>query len=242
MRTLLRDHGHVVRQARPSGTLPALLPLADSRAAGLAVAIGTDSANTGGRHDLFEAMRLAMMLPRVSGLEYEAWPRGRDVLDMATRNGATVLGLRETLGRIAPGQLADLVLVRREAASTLALAASESALVQHGGPETVDAVMDDGRWLMRDGRIVAFDEAAAIAAARDAIAGLRERTAAMLGQLRPRSRVCRTGSGALGRRHRRLPRQAREPSVGADWQLVCTRAHGHSQRPMDRPYRAHWLG
>jgi len=46
-----------------------ILPLADSRAAGLAVAIGTDSANTGGRHDLFEAMRLAMMLPRVSGLE-----------------------------------------------------------------------------------------------------------------------------------------------------------------------------
>jgi cytosine/adenosine deaminase-related metal-dependent hydrolase len=92
-----------------------------------------------------------------------------------------VLGLRETLGRIAPGQLADLVLVRREAASTLALVASESALVQHGGPETVDAVMADGRWLMRDGRIVAFDEAAAIAAARDAIAGLRECTAAMLG-------------------------------------------------------------
>ena len=122
-----------------------------------------------------------MMLPRVSGLGHEAWPRGRDVLDMATRNGATVLGLRKTLGRIAPGQLADLVLVRREAASTLALAASESALVQHGGPETVDAVMADGRWLMRDGRIVALDEAAAIAAARDAIAGLRERTAAMLG-------------------------------------------------------------
>jgi len=34
-------------------------------------------------------------------------PSTRDVLDMATRNGAMVLGLRETLGRIAPGQLAD---------------------------------------------------------------------------------------------------------------------------------------
>ena len=95
---------------------------------------------------------------------------------MAIRGGATVLGRRDTLGRIAPGQLADLVLVRRDAASTLALAGSEAALVQHGGPETVDAVMVDGRWLMRDGRIVAFDEAAAIAAAKDAIAGLRETT------------------------------------------------------------------
>jgi 5-methylthioadenosine/S-adenosylhomocysteine deaminase len=144
----------------------------------LAVAIGTDSANTGGRHDLFEAMRLAMMLPRVSGLEHEAWPTARDVMDMAIRGGAAVLGRRDTLGRIAPGQLADLVLVRRDAASTLALDGSEAALVQHGSPETVDAVMVDGRWLMRDGRIIAFDEAAAIAAAKEALAWLRESTKA----------------------------------------------------------------
>jgi 5-methylthioadenosine/S-adenosylhomocysteine deaminase len=157
-----------------------ILPLAESRAAGLEVALGTDSANTGGRHDPFEAMRLAIMLPRVSGLAYEAWPRAADVLMMATRHGAAALGLRGRVGRIAPGQLADLVLVRRDAASTLALAATEAALVQHGSPSSVDAVMVDGRWLMRDGRITAFDEAAAIAAARDAIATLDERTAAMI--------------------------------------------------------------
>ena len=87
----------------------------------------------------------------------------------------------DALGRIAPGRLADLVLVRQDAASTLALAGTEAALVQHGGPETVEAVMVDGRWLMRDRRIVAFDEAAAIGAARDAIAGIRERTAALVG-------------------------------------------------------------
>jgi 5-methylthioadenosine/S-adenosylhomocysteine deaminase len=155
-----------------------ILPLADSRAAGLEVALGTDSANTGGRHDPFEAMRLAMMLPRVSGLAHEAWPHAGDVLAMATRHGAAALGLRGRVGRIAPGQLADLVLVRRDAASRLALAANEAALVQHGSPASVDAVMVDGRWLMREGRITAFDEAAAIAAARDAIEVLDERTAA----------------------------------------------------------------
>jgi 5-methylthioadenosine/S-adenosylhomocysteine deaminase len=157
-----------------------ILPLADSRAAGLPVALGTDSANTGGRHDLFEVMRLAMMLPRVSGLEHNAWPNARDVLNMATHQGAAVLGQRDALGRIAVGALADLVLVRRDAASTLAFANTEAALVQHGSPDAVDAVMVDGRWLMRDRRIVAFDEAAAIAAAEDAIAGLRQRTEDMV--------------------------------------------------------------
>jgi hypothetical protein len=58
-----------------------------------------------------------------------------------------------------------------------ALASTEAALVQHGGPDTVASVMADGHWLMRDGRIVAFDEAAAIAAASEAITRLKERTA-----------------------------------------------------------------
>jgi len=158
-----------------------ILPMAESRDAGIVVALGTDSANTGGRHDLFEAMRLAMMLPRVSGLAHAAWPRGRDVLEMATRNGAAVLGLRGAVGRVAVGQLADLVLVRCDAVGTVALVDNEDALVQHGGPEAVQSVMVDGRWLMRDGCIIAFDEAAVVRAARDAIAGLRERTEAMLG-------------------------------------------------------------
>jgi 5-methylthioadenosine/S-adenosylhomocysteine deaminase len=182
-RAVLARHG-VTLTHNPASNLmlgSGILPLADSRVAGLAVAIGTDSANTGGRHDLFEAMRLAMMLPRVSGMRHEAWPTARDVLDMAIRGGATVLGCRDTLGRIAPGQFADLVLVRRDAASTLAFEDSEALLVQHGSPETVEAVMVDGRWLMRDRRIIAFDESAAIASAKDAIASLRHRTTGMVG-------------------------------------------------------------
>jgi hypothetical protein len=38
----------------------------------------------------------------------------------------------------------------------------EDALVQHGGPESVDSVMVDGRWLMRGQALLAFDEAAAL--------------------------------------------------------------------------------
>jgi cytosine/adenosine deaminase-related metal-dependent hydrolase len=160
-----------------------IMPLLDARRAGLRVALGTDSANTGGRHDLFEAMRLALMLPRVHDSDHARWPHGRDVLALATRNGAAVLGLERQMGRIAPGQLADLVLVRCRAAGTLALAAGEDALVQHGGPEAVDSVMVDGRWVMRRQVLLAFDEAAALADAEAAIAALRERTTANLATL-----------------------------------------------------------
>src|SRR6516162_2180415 len=120
---------------------------------------------------------------RVGEPDHTRWPRGRDVLDMATRNGAAVLGLENQAGRIAVGQLADLVLVRCRTAGTLALEPGADALVQHGGPEWVDSVMVDGRWVMRGGVLLAFDEAAALADAEAAIAALHQRTAAQLAML-----------------------------------------------------------
>jgi 5-methylthioadenosine/S-adenosylhomocysteine deaminase len=122
-------------------------------------------------------MRLAMMLPRIATSDHTAWPSGRTALDMATINGAAVLGHRNDLGRIIPGALADLVLIRRTTAATLSMDATENALVQHASPDAVSAVMVDGTWVFRDGRILAFDEAAAIAEAGAVIADLQARTA-----------------------------------------------------------------
>jgi hypothetical protein len=50
--------------------------------------------------------------------------------------------------------------------------------VQHGGSESVDSVMVDGRWLLRRQVLLAFDEAAALADAEAAINALHERTVA----------------------------------------------------------------
>jgi 5-methylthioadenosine/S-adenosylhomocysteine deaminase len=141
------------------------------------MALGTDSANTGGRHDLFEAMRLALMLPRLAATDHNTWPHAPEILAMATRNGAHVLGLAGRLGSIAPGQLADLALVRCDHPTTLAMSRDEAALVQHGSPEAVDSVMVNGTWVMRERRILAFDETAVLAEAEAAAAELRERVA-----------------------------------------------------------------
>jgi 5-methylthioadenosine/S-adenosylhomocysteine deaminase len=160
------------------------MPLLEARRAGLRVALGTDSANTGGRHDLFEAMRLALMLPRVGEPDYARWPHGCQVLDMATRNGAAVLGVADRAGRIGAGQLADLVLVRCRAAGTLALDPGvDDALVQRGGPEWVDSVMVNGRWVLCGQVLLAFDETAALADAEAALTVLHERTAEQLATL-----------------------------------------------------------
>jgi cytosine/adenosine deaminase-related metal-dependent hydrolase len=90
--------------------------------------------------------------------------------------GAAALGLRGELGRIAARQLADLVLVRSGSA-TLSASAGLDVLVQHAGPEHVASVMVDGRWVMRDGRILAFDEAAMLRDAQAQAEALRARVA-----------------------------------------------------------------
>jgi 5-methylthioadenosine/S-adenosylhomocysteine deaminase len=149
-------------------------------ACGVRLALGNDSANTGGRHDHFSQMRLALMLPRYESDSFSTWPRPAEVFLAATEGGAAALGLHGRLGRIAAGQLADLVLLRANDAASLAAEPTLDTLVQHAGPEHVQSVMVDGAWVMRDGRILAFDEAAALRAAYTAARALRERVAEKL--------------------------------------------------------------
>jgi hypothetical protein len=48
-------------------------------------------------------------------------------------------------------------------------------LVQHGGPQSVVATMVAGRWVYRDGKVLAFDEAAVLDRFHDRAAALAER-------------------------------------------------------------------
>ena len=156
-----------------SGRLP--LPVMFAR--GVPLALGTDSSNSGGRHDLFEVMRLALMLPRPDTPDPRGWPDARKVFEMATVGGGRAIGQAGTVGRIEPGQRADLVLLDPRGAALAGGPLNLSHLVQHAGAAAVAAVMIDGAWAFRDGRILTFDEndvldeAAAIAAEVRAKAG-----------------------------------------------------------------------
>jgi len=132
---------------------------------GVPLALGTDSSNSGGRHDLFEIMRLALMLPRPDTPAPRAWPTARRVFEMATIGGARAIGQAGVVGRIEPGQRADLVLLDPRGAALAGGPPTVPLLVQHGSAAAVTAIMIDGVWVLREGRILAFDEAAVLARA-----------------------------------------------------------------------------
>lgn len=81
------------------------------------------------------------------------------MLELATINGARVLGIDDITGSITPGKRADLVLVRTDDINMLPVEESDAAfqLVQHAQPSNVDTVMIDGRLLKRGGKLLEID-------------------------------------------------------------------------------------
>nr|WP_256432908.1 amidohydrolase family protein [Novosphingobium sp. SG751A] len=81
------------------------------------------------------------------------------MLEMATANGARVLGLDAITGMLEPGKRADLIMVRTDDINMLPVAETDAAfqLVQHGQPANVDSVMVDGRFLKRGGQLQGVD-------------------------------------------------------------------------------------
>ena len=77
---------------------------------GINVALGTDGQGSGSNLDMFEAMRVACL---VQGGIHENEDRitAKDVIKMATINGAKLLGLENKVGSIEVGKEADLILV-----------------------------------------------------------------------------------------------------------------------------------
>ncbi|TNF31839.1 MAG: N-ethylammeline chlorohydrolase, partial [Deltaproteobacteria bacterium] len=139
-------------------------------AAGVHVSLGADGAPCNNRLDAFTEMRTAALVqkPRHGPTAMPA----RDVLRMATRGGAEVLGRGDTLGQVRPGFLADLQVVDLRAIGVGPGGGVASRLVYAAGPQHVRHVWVDGHRLVADGRLVRRDHARVVAAAEEALSRL----------------------------------------------------------------------
>jgi 5-methylthioadenosine/S-adenosylhomocysteine deaminase len=128
-------------------------------AAGIAVGLGTDGAASNNNLDMVEEMRLAGLLQKVTRLDPTAVP-ALVCLEMATRGGATCLGLADCIGSIEVGKRADIVLLDFEAPhlSPSGIADPVSHLVYSASGADVSTVVVDGCVLMDDRRLTTLDE------------------------------------------------------------------------------------
>jgi 5-methylthioadenosine/S-adenosylhomocysteine deaminase len=150
-----------------------LAPITELRARGVSVSLGADGAACNNRLDMFEEMRLAAVLQAV---RHEPGAlRARDVVWMATREGARALGMEAEIGSIEVGKRADLIVVTLDRPHLAPGPDPYSTLVYAARGTDVRATVVDGQVLVRDYAPVHLDPAAVAADARSAARALVSR-------------------------------------------------------------------
>lgn len=169
---LLADSGAVVvHNPHSNAKLGAgVAPVARMLERGVTVALGTDGASTNDSLSLHEAMSLALLLPRITGANQADWPSAENALDMATTGGAAALLAGDSLGAIAAGMRADLVLYDLRTPTLAPLNDPVQQLVFAERGRSVHTVMIDGNVVFDDGAFPTIDVEAVI----DEVLGMRE--------------------------------------------------------------------
>ena len=116
---------------------------------GIPVAIGTDGAASNNCLDMFREMFLVTGLQKAISKDPEAVP-AREVLKMATVNGAHAMGLPEC-DTLAVGKKADLILIDLHQPNMQPMHNIEKNLVYSGSKQNVKMTMIGGRVLYQDG-------------------------------------------------------------------------------------------
>lgn len=126
-----------------------------ARAANLRFGLGTDGASSNNRYDMFSEMRTAALLAKVSSLDPTACSAA-EIYRTATLDGFRLLRL--DAGEIAPGKLADCILVDLDHSGLVPGHDLVSDLVYAATPECVDTTICAGQVLMRHRQIPGEDE------------------------------------------------------------------------------------
>jgi 5-methylthioadenosine/S-adenosylhomocysteine deaminase len=138
---------------------------------GLNVGIGTDGPASNNDLDMFEEVRLAAFIAKAVTNDPTSLPASQALL-MGTRLGAQALHIGHLTGSLTPGRRADLILVDlspiHNSPSFKRSADNAYAQIVYASKSTdVSDVMINGKWVMRDKRLLTLNEGELLANAAD---------------------------------------------------------------------------
>lgn len=131
-------------------------PVPDFLAAGIAVGLGTDGCASNNDLDLWGEMDTAAKLHKVHRMDPTVMAAAT-VVRMATIQGAHALGMHRTIGSLEPGKCADLIVVDMNRPHLTPLYHPASHLVYAVRAGDVRHAMVNGRWLLRDRKLLTID-------------------------------------------------------------------------------------
>jgi 5-methylthioadenosine/S-adenosylhomocysteine deaminase len=144
---------HQAAMAANRGVIP---PIPALRAAGCRIANGTDN-NTS---DMLEVMRVALLTERIRRNDVfpGVRPQPEDMLEDVTQGGAQAVRHEQLLGGLEVGKKADLLVLDTRRAHLVPAGRILSAWIHNGQPSDIESVMIDGRFVMRDRKVLTMDE------------------------------------------------------------------------------------
>jgi len=134
-----------------------IINIAAYRQAGIPVGLATDGAASNSTLDIFEQMRLMALTQKYVTQDATAMPID-DALRVAFQGSAQVMQMEKEIGELAPGKLADIVLIRQDGLHCFPPHNRKANLIYTIRPSDVDTVICDGRVIFLHGKHTTIDK------------------------------------------------------------------------------------
>jgi 5-methylthioadenosine/S-adenosylhomocysteine deaminase len=121
------------------------------------VGIGTDGASCSDNQNMYENMRLASMVSKVQGPDWQRWITTEEVLEAATAGSAKALGLGDKIGKLEKGYKADIVFLDLDQVNWIPCNDPTNQIVHTEDGTGVHSVMIGGRMVVENRKLLTVD-------------------------------------------------------------------------------------
>ena len=143
-----------------------IMPFRRLRDHGVPMALGSDERSADDSTDPWAVMKMAGLVHQVTSPDWTTWPQPIDILRAATSGGARGMN-RPGQSCLAPGRVADLILIDLDTMPFTPLNDLRRQLVYAANPSVVVLTMVAGEVIVERGRVLTVDEPALRAAIRE---------------------------------------------------------------------------
>jgi 5-methylthioadenosine/S-adenosylhomocysteine deaminase len=155
---LVRTNTLVSNQAAMAANRGVSPPITALRDAGVRICMGTDNNN----NDMLHVMKTAISLERIQRNDEipGTLPQPEDMLNDACTGGAYAVNLPDDIGSLEVGKKADILVLDVMKPHLTPSGRILSAWIHNGQPSDIETVMVDGKFVMRNHRVLTVDETA----------------------------------------------------------------------------------
>ncbi|MNI34109.1 Melamine deaminase [compost metagenome] len=114
--------------------------------------VGIDTVALSGDGNLFSTLKLLKNVGNATTLD-EFYMNPYELLEMATINGAKILGIDKVVGSLAVGKQADLILMRKDDLNFSGNSQTERLVIEAASAANIDLVMIGGKILKENGKL-----------------------------------------------------------------------------------------